>query len=136
MKALQFVEGKLYSSTYVMGYREQDLSGNGGGFTLSLRHGGRINKTKSSYVGGKICSFQNMDVNEWGLFTLRDKLKEIGYEMVEQLKMFGSMSNGLIELVTDCEAWDIVKQIELHNAIVIWVVSDDGVDECEDAFSN
>nr|GMC80227.1 uncharacterized protein LOC109154045 [Ipomoea batatas] len=52
--------------------------------------------------------------------------------MVEQLKMFGSMSNGLIELVTDCEVWDLVKQIELHNAIEIWVVSDDGVDECED----
>nr|GMC80228.1 uncharacterized protein LOC109154045 [Ipomoea batatas] len=47
-----------------MGSREQDLSGNEGGFTLSLRHGGRINKTKSSYVGGKICSFQNMDINE------------------------------------------------------------------------
>nr|GMC89349.1 uncharacterized protein LOC109154045 [Ipomoea batatas] len=49
---------------------------------------GRINKTHTTtYVGGQISSFTNIDVNEWRLFTLGDKVKELGYDMIDSMKI-------------------------------------------------
>ncbi|XP_031115649.1 uncharacterized protein LOC116019532 isoform X2 [Ipomoea triloba] len=94
------------------------------GFSLTLKHGGKINITRhASYVRWEISCFKNMDVNEWGLFTLRDKVKELGYDKIDTMKMFANMSNELIELLSDAEIWNLVKEIELHNKIEIWVVS-------------
>nr|GMC82485.1 uncharacterized protein LOC109154045 [Ipomoea batatas] len=40
-----------------------------------------------------------MDVNEWRLFTLGDKVKELGYDMIDSMKMFVNLSNGLTDNV-------------------------------------
>lgn len=45
-----------------------------------LRYGGRIKKTQhATYVGWERARLSDMNLNKWGLFTLRDDAMELGY---------------------------------------------------------
>nr|GMD60121.1 uncharacterized protein LOC109190937 [Ipomoea batatas] len=48
---------------------------------------------------------------------------------LNSLKVFCNLSNGLKELVSDIEIWDLVSQIELQHEIKIWVVQSEDVTE-------
>jgi len=65
-------------------------------FTLRLRHDGRINHgPKSQYVGGGAAEcWDYMSINEWGMITLREKVEELGYDLLET-KLFSKSISGL-----------------------------------------
>nr|GMD36058.1 synaptojanin-1 isoform X15 [Ipomoea batatas] len=92
-------------------------------FTLHLRHGGRIIKTlPAQYIGGEVSTFNNMEEDEWGLVSLKEKVSEIGLGMDEGFRYFTLTAKGLQELLQDCEVWDLVNQCNSPKVIEIWIV--------------
>nr|GMC59061.1 NADH dehydrogenase subunit 9 [Ipomoea batatas] len=92
-------------------------------FTLYLRHGGRIIKTlPAQYIGGEVSTFNNMEEDEWGLVSLKEKVSEIGLGMDEGFRYFTLTAKGLQELLQDCEVWDLVNQCNSPKVIEIWIV--------------
>nr|GMC86655.1 uncharacterized protein LOC109149242 [Ipomoea batatas] len=58
-------------------------------FSLKLRYGGRISLCNPpKYLGGKVTTFSDMDSDEWGIMTLREKVVELGFNKDDNLRYF------------------------------------------------
>nr|GMD55750.1 uncharacterized protein LOC109154045 [Ipomoea batatas] len=75
-----------------------------------------------SYLGGTTAMYNNIEVDEWGLITLNEKMKELGYTCVDSVKFCMQTVRGLVELVTDMVAWDTFNELDLFNVVEVWVV--------------
>lgn len=66
-------------------------------------HGGKINKKgKPKYVGGVVDFFDDMEEDEFGLITLKEKLQDLGYKDKEAT-FYCYLQSGLKELKLDNE---------------------------------
>nr|GLL31610.1 uncharacterized protein LOC109154045 [Ipomoea trifida] len=66
--------------------------------------------------------YNNIEIDEWGLITLLDKMKELGYACVDTVKFFMKTVRGLVELVTDKVAWDTFNELDLFDVVEVWAV--------------
>nr|GMD81311.1 uncharacterized protein LOC109154045 [Ipomoea batatas] len=96
------------------------------GFILKLRHGGilKLYETPARYVGGTIKYFYNMQIDFWGIMTLKDKVVELGYTSLETLKLFSDTTKGIVELLTDRDAWNALNESDVLNQIEVFVVNE------------
>jgi len=70
-------------------------------FTLKLRHGGYIEQSLlPKYVAGKVQIFKDIDVDEWGFITLKEKYQELGYSKDNPIRFFTVNNTTLVELVS------------------------------------
>nr|GMD82084.1 uncharacterized protein LOC109154045 [Ipomoea batatas] len=93
------------------------------GFILRLKHGGSLGKLENpNYVGGLTAMYNNIEIDEWGLITLLDKMKELGYACVDIVQFFMKTVRGLVELVTDKVAWDTFNELDLFDVVEVWAV--------------
>nr|GMC95712.1 uncharacterized protein LOC109154045 [Ipomoea batatas] len=93
------------------------------GFILRLKHGGFLGKGENpNYVGGLTAMYNNIEIDEWGLITLLDKMKELGYACVDTVQFFMKTVRGLVELVTDKVAWDTFNELDLFDVVEVWAV--------------
>nr|GMC47299.1 uncharacterized protein LOC109154045 [Ipomoea batatas] len=88
-----------------------------------LKHGGFLGKGENpNYVGGLTAMYNNIEIDEWGLITLLDKMKELGYACVDTVQFFMKTVRGLVELVTDKVAWDTFNELDLFDVVEVWAV--------------
>ncbi|XP_031131906.1 uncharacterized protein LOC116033292 [Ipomoea triloba] len=90
-------------------------------FTLKVRHSGSILLSEpATYVGGHVDHFDYMDVDEWGFMTLQDKVIELGYNSSD-CKVYTVVGEGLIEVVSDSEAWDLIDFSDKDREVEVWI---------------
>nr|GMD45614.1 uncharacterized protein LOC109154045 [Ipomoea batatas] len=93
------------------------------GFILRLKHGGFLGKGENpNSVRGLTAMYNNIEIDEWGLITLLDKMKELGYACVDSVQFFMKTVRGLVELVTDKVAWDTFNEMDLFDVVEVWAV--------------
>ncbi|XP_031130170.1 uncharacterized protein LOC116031942 [Ipomoea triloba] len=93
-------------------------------FCLKLRHGGCLKRNEIGYVGGAT-ECLNLDIDLWGMITLRETVEDLGYNMLEKFKYFTSTRDGvLFELETDSDCWAICDIGQFPNLIEVWVVGE------------
>nr|GMD34385.1 transposase, MuDR [Ipomoea batatas]GME11290.1 transposase, MuDR [Ipomoea batatas] len=111
-------------------------SGSGAGcytFTLKLRHGGYIEQSlPPKYVAGKVQLFTNIDVDEWGFITLKEKFQELGYSQDNPISFFTVNSTTLVELVDDFQTCCLANYVVRPKEVEVWIIGAAiGVDEEE-----
>nr|GMC68018.1 transposase, MuDR [Ipomoea batatas] len=111
-------------------------SGSGAGcytFTLKLRHGGYIEQSlPPKYVAGKVQLFTNIDVDEWGFITLKEKFQELGYSQDNPIRFFTVNSTNLVELVDDFQTCCLANYVVRPKEVEVWTIGAAvGVDEEE-----
>ncbi|XP_019152456.1 PREDICTED: uncharacterized protein LOC109149253 [Ipomoea nil] len=90
-------------------------------FTLKLKHGGKILMSEPvTYVGGHVDYFDYMDVDEWGFMALQDTVIELGYT-VSECKVYTVVGEGLIEVISDSEAWDLIDFSDKEREVEVWI---------------
>nr|GMD87122.1 Mitochondrial intermediate peptidase [Ipomoea batatas] len=106
-------------------------------FSLKLRYGGRITLCNPpKYLGGKVTTFSDMDSDEWGIMTLREKVVELGFNKDDNLRYFSLGEKGLFEFMTDLETWNLVNNVVRPKVVEIWAIlggTGDDADVAEDA---
>nr|GMD78350.1 transposase, MuDR [Ipomoea batatas] len=92
-------------------------------FCLKLRYGGRIEQSRPPrYLEGRVKCFADMDSDEWGMMTLKEKVYEVGYKEEDSIRLFSLTDNGLIELLTDEDACALANYVVRPKLVEIWVV--------------
>ncbi|XP_019184396.1 PREDICTED: uncharacterized protein LOC109179346 [Ipomoea nil] len=99
-------------------------------FSLKLRHGGSLKKNGIGYVGGATQSY-NLNIDLWGMITLRDTVEELGYNMLDKFKYFTPTSGVLFELNNDSDCWAICDSGQFPKQIEVWVIGDEGAGDGE-----
>lgn len=89
-------------------------------------------------MGGSVKCFDDMDSDEWGIMTLREKVQHLGYKKEDSLRCFSNTDNGLEELVVDLDTWNLVNCGLRPKVLEIWVIigvigEDEHVNEGEDS---
>nr|GMD90255.1 uncharacterized protein LOC109184816 [Ipomoea batatas] len=98
-------------------------------FSLKLRYGGRISLCNPpKYLGGKVTTFSDMDSDEWGIMTLREKVVELGFNKDDNLRYFSLGEKGVFEFMTDLETWNLVNNVVRPKVVEIWAILGDGSD--------
>nr|GMD83177.1 uncharacterized protein LOC109184816 [Ipomoea batatas] len=122
------------------GDRRRRLLASGGQsytFSLKLRYGGRITLCNPpKYLGGKVTTFSDMDSDEWGIMTLREKVVELGFNKDDNLRYFSLGEKGVFEFMTDLETWNLVNNVVRPKVVEIWAIlggTGDDADVAEDA---
>nr|GMD79566.1 uncharacterized protein LOC109184816 [Ipomoea batatas] len=92
-------------------------------FCLKLRYGGRISLSNPPrYLEGSVKCFAELDSDEWGMMTLKEKVYEVGYNKEDNIRLFHLTDNGLLELHTDEDACVLVNCVVRPKSVEIWVV--------------
>nr|GLL44973.1 uncharacterized protein LOC109184816 [Ipomoea trifida] len=88
-----------------------------------LRYGGRISLSNPPrYLEGSVKCFDELDSDEWGMMTLKEKVYEVGYNKEDNIRLFHLTDNGLLELHTDEDACVLVNCVVRPKSVEIWVV--------------
>nr|GMD40755.1 uncharacterized protein LOC109184816 [Ipomoea batatas] len=88
-----------------------------------LRYGGRISLSNPPrYLEGSVKCFAELDSDEWGMMTLKEKVYEVGYNKEDNIRLFHLTDNGLLELHTDEDACVLVNCVVRPKSVDIWVV--------------
>ncbi|XP_019190408.1 PREDICTED: uncharacterized protein LOC109184816 [Ipomoea nil] len=96
---------------------------NGYKFFLKLRYEGRIVQSNPPrYLEGRVKTFAEMDSDEWGMMTLKEKVYEVGYKKEDNIRLFNLSDNGLVELLTDEDACVLANYVVRPKVVEIWVV--------------
>nr|GMD48346.1 uncharacterized protein LOC109184816 [Ipomoea batatas] len=115
----------------------KQLGGQSYTFSLKLRYGGRITLCNPpKYLGGKVTTFSDMDSDEWGIMTLREKVVELGFNKDDNLRYFSLGEKGVFEFMTDLETWNLVNNVVRPKVVEIWAIlggTRDDADVAEDA---
>ncbi|CAH9107563.1 unnamed protein product [Cuscuta epithymum] len=95
-----------------------------GVFMLKLLHGGSIDLSMTSplYLGGRIDFFDEEDADEIGFIALKENVKELGYNNIEELVFFSFSDLGLVKLVFEKQVWSLTKSLGPDRVLEIWVV--------------
>lgn len=62
-----------------------------------------------------------MDVNDWGMIILREKVEELGYDCLHA-KLFAISGGELVELLSDSDTCPLANQVSKSRELEIWVV--------------
>nr|GMD36191.1 uncharacterized protein LOC109184816 [Ipomoea batatas] len=100
-------------------------------FTLKLRHVGYIEQSlPPKYVAEKVQLFTNIDVDEWGFITLKEKYQELGYSQDNPIRFFIVNSTTLVELVDDFQTCCLTNYVVRPKEVEVWTIGAAiGVDE-------
>nr|GLL33428.1 uncharacterized protein LOC109184816 [Ipomoea trifida] len=67
-------------------------------------------------------TFFDMDSDEWGIMTLREKVVELGFNKDDNLRFFTLGEKGLFEFMTDLETWNLVNNVVRPKVVEIWAI--------------
>nr|GMD69031.1 uncharacterized protein LOC109188831 [Ipomoea batatas] len=91
-------------------------------FTLKLVHGGRIKNLGKhpTYLGGFVEFYEDLEVDEFGLIVLKEKLQELGYNNKEP-RFYVYSQIGLKQLESDSDIWASATDLNMFRELELWI---------------